>query len=320
MPTLTNSAGSTSGSGPSGPVQTIDLSGRSRPGESVIKGILMTCAFASVVTTVGIVITLIIPTLDFFKDVNPLGFLFGKEWNPNAADPVYGVLPLVSATFLITFIALLVAVPFGLGAAMYLSEYASQKVRRRLKPTLELLAGVPSVVYGFFALSFVTPTLLQDILRLDVGFTNALSAGLVLGVMIIPTVASLAEDAMSAVPLALRQGSLAMGANRMQTTLRVVFPAALSGIAAAIVLGLSRAVGETMIVTLAAGSLPNLSANPMEGMQTMTAYIAVTAGGENPVGSISYDTLFVVGLLLFVITLIINSISIALVRRYRQEY
>lgn len=320
MPTLTNSAGPTSGSGPSGPVQAMDLSGRSRPGEAVIKTTLMVCAFASVVTTIGIVITLIIPTLDFFREVNLFGFLFGTDWNPNAADPSYGVLPLVSATFLITIIALFVAVPIGLGAAMYLSEYASPKVRRRLKPTLELLAGVPSVVYGFFALTFVTPTLLQDILGLDVGFTNALSAGLVLGVMIIPTVASLAEDAMTAVPLALRQGSFAMGANRMQTTLRVVFPAALSGIAAAIVLGLSRAVGETMIVALAAGSLPSLSANPMEGMQTMTAYIAVTAGGENPVGSTSYNTLFVVGLLLFVITLIINMISITLVRRYRQEY
>ncbi len=321
MPSVMNSTGPASGSGPSGSVQGIDLSGRSRPGESVIKFILMVCALASVVTTIGIVITLIVPTLEFFKDVNPFAFLFGTDWNPNdSVNPTYGVLPLVSATFLITFIALLVAVPIGLGAAMYLSEYASQKVRRRLKPTLELLAGVPSVVYGFFALTFVTPTLLQDILGMDVGFTNALSAGLVLGVMIIPTVASLAEDAMSAVPLALRQGSLAMGANRMQTTLRVVFPAALSGIAAAIVLGLSRAVGETMIVALAAGSLPNLSANPTEGMQTMTAYIAATAGGENPVGSTSYNTLFVVGLLLFVITLIINMISITLVRRYRQEY
>ena len=281
----------------------------------------MACAFASVVTTIGIVITLIIPSLDFFQNVNPLSFLFGTDWNPNdSTDPSYGVIPLVTATFLITFIALLVAVPLGLGAAMYLSEYASPKSRRRLKPTLELLAGVPSVVYGFFALTFVTPTLLQGFFHMDVGFTNALSAGLVLGVMIIPTIATLAEDAMSSVPLALRQGSLAMGANRMQTTLRVVFPAALSGIAAAIVLGLSRAAGETMIVALAAGSLPNLSLNPTEGMQTMTAYIAVTAGGENPVGSTSYNTLFVVGLLLFVITLIINMISISLVRRYRQEY
>ena len=176
------------------------------------------------------------------------------------------------------------------------------------------------MVYGFFALSFVTPTVLQKVLHIDVGFTNALAAGLVLGVMIIPTIASLSEDAMSAVPLALRQGSLAMGANRMQTTLRVVVPAALSGIAASVILGLSRAVGETMIVTLASGSRPNLSLDPREGMQAMTGYIATTAGGENPVGSTSYNTLFAVGLLLFVITLIINAISVALVRRYRQEY
>ena len=321
MSGLMDSTGSTSGSGPSSAVQQVDLSGRARPGETIIKTLLMASAFLSVITTVGIVITLIIPTIEFFGEVRLLDFLSGTEWRPNdSQNPLYGVLPLVSATFLITFIALLVAVPLGLGAAMYLSEYAPPKVRRRLKPTLELLAGVPSVVYGFFALAVVTPLLLQDLLSLDVGFTNALSAGLVLGVMIIPTVASLAEDAMSAVQLALRQGSLAMGANRMQTTLRVVFPAALSGIAAAIVLGLSRAVGETMIVTLAAGSLPNLSANPAEGMQAMTAYIAVTAGGENPVGSTTYNTLFVVGMLLFVITLGINMISIALVRRFRQEY
>ena len=187
---------------------------------------------------------------------------------------------------MVTVIALLVAVPLGLGAALYLSEYASRRARKILKPTVELLAGVPSVVYGFFALTFVTPTLLQDILALDVGFTNALAAGLVLGVMIIPTIASLAEDAFSAVPHAMRQGSLAMGANRMQTSLRVVFPAALSGVAAAVVLGMSRAIGETMIVTLAAGSLKKFSLDPREGMQTMTGFMATTAGGENPVGSI----------------------------------
>ena len=230
------------------------------------------------------------------------------------------MIPLVGGTLMVTAIALLVAVPLGLGAAMYLSEYASPRVRKTLKPTLELLAGVPSVVYGFFALMFVTPELLQDILNMDVNFTNALAAGLVLGVMIIPTIASLAEDALTAVPRALRQGSFAMGANRMQTTLRVVMPAALSGVAAAVVLGLSRAIGETMIVALAAGGQKNLSADPREGMQTMTGFIAQTAGGENPVGSTSYNTLFAVGLLLFVMTLIINIVSIALVRRFRQVY
>jgi phosphate transport system permease protein len=282
---------------------------------------MLLAALVSVATTIGILVSLTKPALDFFADVPITEFLGSTRWAPNdTGNPSFGVWPLVSATFLITLIALLVAVPLGLGAAMYLSEYASRRTRRRLKPIVELLAGVPSVVYGFFALTFVTPQLLQDLLHLDVNFTNALSAGLVLGVMIIPTIASLAEDSMSAVPQALRHGSFAMGANRMQTTLRVVFPAALSGIAAAVILGLSRAVGETMIVTLASGSRPNLSGDPREGMQAMTGYIATTAGGENPVGSTSYNTLFAVGLLLFLITLVINIISVTLVRRYRQVY
>ena len=312
-------AGPPTGAGLHGP--SIDLGAKRRPGEYVIRRLLFLAAIISVATTIGIVISLLRPALDFFRDVSIFDFLGSTRWAPNDdSNPSFGVWPLVSGTLVITTVALLVAVPLGLGAAMYLSEYASKKTRARLKPVVELLAGIPSVVYGFFALSFVTPTLLQEILHMEVGFTNGLAAGLVLGVMIIPTVASLSEDAMSAVPLALRQGSLAMGANRMQTTLRVVFPAALSGIAAAVVLGLSRAVGETMIVALAAGSVPNLSIDPRERMQAMTGYIAQTAGGENPVGSTSYNTLFAVGLLLFVMTLIINMISVSLVRRFRQEY
>jgi phosphate transport system permease protein len=312
-------AGPPSGAGLQAPA--IDLSGRSRPGEAVIRGLLVLAALVSVATTIGIVVSLLNPALDFFRDV-PLKDFFGStRWAPrDSSNPSFGVWPLVTGTLVITVVALAVAVPLGLGAAMYLSEYASRRTKRILKPVVELLAGVPSVVYGFFALSFVTPTLLKKILHLEVGFTNALSAGLVLGVMIIPTVASLSEDAMSAVPLALRQGSLAMGANRMQTTLRVVVPAALSGIAAAVVLGLSRAVGETMIVTLAAGGQPNLSVDPREGMQAMTGFIAATAGGENPVGSTSYNTMFAVALLLFAITLVVNIISVSLVRRFRQEY
>ncbi|HQR27857.1 MAG TPA: phosphate ABC transporter permease subunit PstC [Nocardioides sp.] len=317
MTTTPTSAGPATSLGLQTPV---DLGRRARPGESVVRGVLLAAALVSIATTVGIIIALLRPALDFFREV-PIGeFLGTTRWAPNSHDPAYGVWPLVSATFVITAVALALAVPLGLGTAMYLSEYASKKTRARLKPVVELLAGIPSVVYGFFALAFVTPTLLQDLLGMDVGFTNALAAGLVLGVMVIPTIASLSEDALSAVPLALRQGSLAMGANRLQTTLRVVFPAALSGIAAAVVLGLSRAVGETMIVTLAAGSQPNLSLDPREGMQAMTGYIATTAGGENPVGSTSYNTLFAVGLMLFVITLVINVISIAFVRRFRQEY
>jgi len=282
--------------------------------------LLRLAAFVSVAVTVGIVVALIRPALDFFAEVPVADFLFGTKWRPNFSPEQYGVLPLVGGTLMTTLVGMLVAIPLGLGAAMYLSEYASPRLRRVLKPVLELLAGVPSVVYGFFALQFITPTVLKGWFGVDVGFTNALAAGIVLGVMIVPTIASLSEDAMSAVPDALRQGSLAMGANRMQTTLRVVFPAAVSGIAAAIVLGISRAVGETMIVALAAGKQPNLSADVREGMQTMTGYIADTAGGENIVGSVSYNTLFAVGLLLFVITLVINLISIMLVRRIREVY
>ena len=290
----------------------IDLRAQRRPGEAVIKGVLQMSALLSVLITFGIIAALIQPVLHFFGQVE-LGEFFATEGH-------FAVLPLIAGTLMTTFIALVVAVPLGLGAAMYLSEYAGKRARKILKPTLELLAGVPSVVYGFFALSFVTPTLLQDILNMKVGFTNALAAGLVLGVMIIPTVASLSEDALSAVPQSMRQGSLAMGANRMQTTIRVVLPAALSGVAAAVVLGLSRAIGETMIVALAAGAQKNLSFDPREGMQTMTGFIAQTAGGENPVGSVDYNMLFAVGLLLFLITLVINAISISIVRRYRQAY
>jgi phosphate ABC transporter permease protein PstC len=288
------------------------LGAKPRPVEAVIKLVLITSAFLSVAITFGIIAALIRPVIDFFADV-PFGDFFSTEGE-------FGVLPLVSGTLMVTAIALLVAVPLGLGAAMYLSEYASKRARKVLKPTVELLAGVPSVVYGFFALSFVTPSILQDLLSLEVGFTNALAAGLVLGVMIVPTIASLAEDSFSAVPMALRQGSLAMGANRMQTTLRVVLPAAISGVAAAIVLGMSRAIGETMIVALAAGARKNFSIDPREGMQTMTGFMAQTAGGENPVGSTSYNNLFAVGMLLFLITLVLNIISISIVRRFRQAY
>jgi phosphate transport system permease protein len=305
------SASAVGPSGRSGP-PAVNLNRKARPGETVIRAVLMASAFLSVAITVGIFVALVRPVIGFFQEV-PFGTFF-------SADSQYGVLPLIGGTLMTTGIALLVAVPLGLGAAMYLSEYASRRARKVLKPTVELLAGIPSVVYGFFALTFVTPTLLQNILSLQVNFTNALSAGLVLGVMVIPTIASLAEDALSAVPQSMRQGSLAMGANRMQTTLRVVFPAALSGIGAAIVLGMSRAIGETMIVALAAGAQKNLSIDPREGMQTMTGFIATTAQGENPVGSTSYNTLFAVGMTLFLITLVVNIVSIVLIRRYRQVY
>lgn len=305
-------------SGAGSPASPPDLTPRRRPAETLIKVSLVASAWVSVLITFGIIAAVAEPAIMFFREV-PLGDFF--SWTDHTGRGVKpAVLPLLVGTFLTTVIALALAIPLGLGAAMYLSEYASPRARKWLKPTVELLAGVPSVVYGFFALFFVTPVVLQGWLNLEVNFTNAWAAGLVLGVMIIPTIASLSEDALSAVPQALRQGSLAMGANRMQTTLRVVLPAALSGVAAAIVLGLSRAVGETMIVTMAGGAVKNASLDPSEPHMTVTAFIAITASGENPVGSADYNMLFAVGALLFVITFIINAISISIVRRFRQAY
>ena len=295
-----------------------DLGHKRRPAEAAIKALLILSAVTSVAITFGIIAGLVEPVIQFFQQVPFSQFFSWQDIGSKEIRPA--ALPLVLGTFMVTAIALLVAVPLGLGAAMYLSQYASKRTRKWLKPTVELLAGIPSVVYGIFAVFFVTPVLLNGWLGLNVTFTNSLSAGVVLGVMVIPTIASLSEDALSAVPLALRQGSLAMGANRMQTTLRVVLPAALSGVAAAVVLGMSRAVGETMIVAIAGGSAKNLSTDIGQGHQTMTAFIAQTTQGENPVGSANYNMLFAVALLLFLITLLINAISIMIVRRFRQVY
>jgi len=305
------------------PMNAEDFSLRSssnRVGEKILRGTLFGASAFSILITIGILWALVIPAIDFFRQVPIMDFLTGTRWAPRFKPASFGVVPLVVGTLWTTGIALLVAVPFGLGAAIYLSEYAADRTRRRLKPILELLAGIPTVIYGYFAIEFVTRVVFKDWMELDVGTFSVLSAGLVMGVMIIPTVASLSEDALSAVPLAMRQGSFALGANKMQTTLRVVFPAAFSGIAAAVILGISRAVGETMIVALAAGQKPNISSNPLEGAQTMTGFIASAALGDSRVGSIEYDTLFAVGLLLFSITLVINFISIRLVRRYREAY
>ncbi len=283
--------------------------------------LLRAAALLSIAVTVGIVLALLLPAIEFFREVSVWEFLTGTRWTPRfGGQESYGVLPLVTGTAWTTAIALCIAVPFGLGAAVYLSEYARPRVRKTLKPVLEVLAGIPSVVYGYFALTFVAPVLLRDLLQIDVGTFSVLAAGLVLGVMIIPTVASLSEDAMSAVPNSLRQGSLALGANKMRTTLRVVFPAAVSGIAASIVLALSRAVGETMIVALAAGAQARVVTGPTELGQTMTGFIAQTATGESTPGTLSYNTLYAVGLLLFLVTLVINIISIRLVRRFREAY
>lgn len=294
---------------------------RTRYGERAVEVVLIMAALVSVATTVGIVASLVPTTVSFFQQVPWQEFLFTAEWTPLFGDPSYGVLPLVGATLLITVIALSVAIPLGMGAAVYLSEYAHPRTRGVVKPVLEILAGVPTVVYGFFALRFITPFLQQNWPGGQAPEVfNALSAGLVMGVMILPTVASLSEDAMSAVPAGLREGSSALGATARQTATRVVVPGALSGIVAAFVLAFSRAVGETMIVAIAAGGRPNLSLNPLEGMQTMTGFIAAAGTGDLPTGSLGYQTIFAVGALLFAITFATNLISARLVRKYREVY
>jgi phosphate transport system permease protein len=291
---------------------------RRRLGEDAVKGVFALCALVSVVTTVGIVAALLLPSIEFFRDVSLVEFFTETRWAPLFADASFGVLPLLVGTFSVTIWACLVCMPFGLGAAIYLSEYARPRTRRILKPALEVLAGIPTVVYGYFALTFFTP-LLRD-LGLELGVFNALSAGIVMGVMLIPTVASISEDAMSAVPQDLRDGAYGLGANRLQVSTRIVVPAAISGIVASYVLAISRAVGETMIVLIAAGQLARITFDPREAIETMTAFIAATGIGDVPTGSTAYKTIFAVGLTLFCITLVMNIISIRLVRKYREIY
>jgi phosphate transport system permease protein len=291
---------------------------RKRRGELAVKFFLAVCALISIATTIGIVVALFTPAIQFFREVNFIDYITGTRWAPTFANQSFGVLPLIVGTLSVTLWALVVAVPFGLGSAIYLSEYARPRVRAILKPALELLAGIPTVVFGYFALTFVTPLLRSIGIHVDI--FNALSAGLVMGVMLIPTVASLSEDAMSSVPSDLRRGAYALGATRLQVSTRIVVPAALSGIVASFVLGISRAVGETLIVNIAAGTQPNLTMNPLHAVETMTSFIAAIAGGDIPTGSIEYKTIFAVGLTLFVMTLAMNVISIRLVRKYRQVY
>ena len=293
---------------------------RRRYGEDVIKGILILATMISILTTTGIVIALLRETLDFFNSIPIWDFLTGKKWTPLFEPGSFGVRPLVVGTLLTTAIALLVATPLGLGAALFLSEYARPRVRKTIKPILEVLAGVPTIVFGYFALTFFTPTVLQDLLNLNVSIFNALAAGIIMGFMILPTIATVAEDAMSSVPQSLREGAYGLGASKLHVSLRVVFPAALSGIVAAIVLGVSRAVGETMIVLVAAGQAASNSLDPREAHLSLASFIGSTAGGDTPTGSIEYKTIFAVGMLLFVITLFMNLIAIRFVRKYRQVY
>ena len=291
---------------------------RIRLGEVVVHGLLFFAAAISVLTTLGIVASLLQPALEFFTEISPVEFLTGTTWTPLFLDGQFGVVPLVVGTIMISLISALVAFPLGLGVAIYLSEYANVRAARVLKPILEILAAIPTVVLGYFALTFVTP-LLRDI-GIDVAVFNALSASLVLGVMLIPTIASLSEDAMAAVPRDLREGGYALGADKLQVSTRIVVPAAISGIIAAYVLGFSRAVGETMIVLIAGGQLAQITADPREPIETMTAFIGATGFGDVPTGSNEYKTIFAVGLTLFVMTLIMNLISIRLVRKYREIY
>lgn len=281
----------------------------------------MLAAFVSVLTTTGIVLSLVQETISFFGEVGVGEYLFGTDWSPLFEPASFGVLPLALGTLIISTIGMIVAIPLGLAAAIYLAEYARPGVRKTIKPILELLAGVPTIVFGYFALTFFTPEILRPIFGEDrVGIFNGLSAGILIGFLIVPTVASISEDSMSAVPQSLREGSLGLGASKLQTTMRVIFPAALSGIVASIVLGFSRAVGETMVVLIAAGQKPQWGANIFESMATFTAFIAASAKGDLSTGSIGYKTIFAVGMTLFLITLVMNLISIRFVRKYRQVY
>jgi phosphate transport system permease protein len=286
--------------------------------EFVIERALFVCAAASILVTAGIVLVLVFETAAFLREVPVTEFLFGTVWTPLFFDKRFGVLPLVGGTLLTSAIAMAVALPAGLLAAIYLSEYAAAPVRRIVRPVLEVLAGVPTVVYGYFALSFVTP-LLQGIVPGLAGF-NALSPGIVMGIMILPLISSLSEDALHSVPNGLREGAYALGATRMQASLRVVVPAAFSGISAAAILAMSRAVGETMIVAIAAGQQPRLTLDPRMAVETMTAYIVQVSLGDTATGTIEYRTIFAVGMLLFLGTFALNLMSIWLRNRFREEY
>lgn len=288
------------------------------PKERLIQALLGFCALLTVFTTLGIAAILIGESVAFFQQVSLSEFFGDTRWTPQFSEQHFGIWPLLAGTLMVTVIAALVAIPIGLAAAIYISQYAPERVRRWLKPSLELLAGVPTVVYGYFALTFVTPLLQHVLPQLQV--YNALSAGIVVGIMIIPMVASLSEDALRAVPRSLAEGAYALGATKYEVVLRVVVPAALSGIMASFILALSRAIGETMIVTLAAGATPRLTLNPLESIQTMTAYIVQVSLGDTPQGTVVYQSLFAVGLVLFVFTLGMNLLANFVILRFKESY
>lgn len=292
--------------------------GRSEIQGRVVKWIFTLCALISVLTTIGIIVSLLAQAWGFFVEVSLWEFISGTRWTPILKPQSFGVLPLVVGTLLVSLLAAAVALPVGLATAIFLAEYAPNKLRRFIKPLLEVLAGIPTVVYGYFALTFVTP-ILQGIIP-DLIIFNALSAGIVMGIMIIPMVSSLSEDAMIAVPRSLREAAYALGSTKFEVACKVVVPAALSGIVAAFILGLSRAIGETMLVTIAAGATPKMTFNPLESIQAMTAFIVQLSLGETPHGSLEFNTIFAVGTLLFVMTLVMNLLGFWIVRRWRMKY
>jgi phosphate transport system permease protein len=286
--------------------------------ERLLNALFFLCAFLSVLTTAAVIGILAFETFGFFQEVSITEFLFGTRWTPLLEPKSYGILPLLTGTVLIVVGSALVALPIGVACAVYLSEYASERARNIIKPVLEILAGIPTVVYGYFALTAVTPAL--KVVLPDVQVFNAASAAIVVGIMILPMVASMCDDALRSVPESLRQGAYSLGATSFEVTSRVVIPAALSGIFATFVLAISRAIGETMAVTLAAGATPNLTINPLESIQTMTAYIVQVSLGDTPTGTLTYKTLFAVAALLFLITLALNLIANWVMRKYREVY
>jgi phosphate transport system permease protein len=292
-----------------------------RYGEKVIVGLMALCGIVSVVATTAIVISLLIPTISFFDHVSPIDFLTGTQWLPARPEPAFGVLPVLVGTLHVVFWSLLVGIPVGLLSAIYLSEYAPARLRRMVKPTLEMLAGIPTVAIGLFALLFLRPLAERVLPFLPWGGPFSIGiAGLAVGLLTVPLIASVSDDAMRAVPGGLREGAYALGSSKLKVSARVVFPAAISGIVASIVLATSRAVGETMVVLLAAGASPNLTLDPTQSVLPMTAYIGHTATGEISVGTTRYESIFAVGALLFVMTLAMNLVAIRLVRRFREVY
>lgn len=291
-----------------------------RWGETIIQGLLFLSGFFSIFTTLGIVYELGKEALLFFQmpEVNLLSTLTSTEWKPHIGK--FGIWPLLNATLMTTVIAMLIAIPLGLAVAIYLSEYAKPGVRNTLKPILEVLAGIPTIVYGYFALTFMTPLLREIFGRDVVQIYNTASAGLVMGILILPLITSMTEDALSAVPRSLREAAFGMGATKLEVALQIVVPAALSGIAAAIIVGISRAVGETMIVAVAAGAGPNFTLSPFEGAETITGHIVRISGGDLSYDSIDYNSIFALGLFLFFVTLVLNMISQAIVRQFREVY